>query len=309
LKLRTCRPPGAKRLSSTGVHPHWRRPPHPAKHLSPASSTDTLLHVRLKNNTMPDPSAAYTVTGGARIGLVNYTWPLAKLIATADRLTLSTTMFGLFGMGTYSFSRDQVLSIERYGWIPLIGEGIRINHSVAEYPEKIVFWCQPTSVLAGLAGIGFSPTHASSETPQRQFPRGFPLRWTPLIILVVIWNLLIGFEMVAHPTGVPSPGPLTLTALWIVFGVSIAAIRLPNVQTLLLKPGRSFEEVKPIFLLVATVSGIMAVVFGIIVASGGFQQKPKANKAALLTPAPPRVQSAMTIQPSTHSRARAQGQV
>ena len=226
---------------------------------------------------MPDSSSAYTVTGGARIGLVNYTWPLAKLIATADRLTVSTTMFGLFGMGTYSFSRDQVLSIERYGWIPLIGEGIRINHSVADYPEKIVFWCQPTSVLAGLAGIGFSLAHATSEMPQRQSPRGFPLRWTPLIVLAVIWNLLIGFEMVAHPTGTPSPGPLSLTALWIVFGVSIAAICFPNVQTLLLKPGRRFEEVKPIFLLVATVTGIMALIFGIIFVSGGIQSKQKAN--------------------------------
>jgi hypothetical protein len=161
-----------------------------------------------------DSSSAYTVTGGARIGLVNYTWPLAKLMATADRLTVSTTMFGLFGTGTYSFSRDQVVSIERYGWIPLIGEGIRIRHSVPEYPEKIVFWCQPTSVLAGLAGIGFSSAHASCEISQRQSPREFPLRWTPLIVLVVIWNLLIGFEMVGRSTGTPSPGPLSLAALW-----------------------------------------------------------------------------------------------
>ena len=227
---------------------------------------------------MPDSSSEYTVNGGARIGLVNYTWPLAKLMATADRLTLSTTMFGLFGMGTYSFSREHVLSIERYGWIPFIGEGIRINHSVADYPEKIVFWCKPTSVLAGLAGIGFSSVHDSSEIPSRQSPRGFPLRWTPLIILVVMWNLLIGFEMVAHSAQTPLPGPLSLTALWILFGVSIAAIRFSYVPAILLKPGRSFDEVKPIFLLVATVSGIMAIVFGIIFALGGIQSKLKANR-------------------------------
>ncbi|MBK1829050.1 hypothetical protein [Haloferula rosea] len=40
---------------------------------------------------------------------------------------------------------------------------------------------------------------------------------------------------------------------------------------------------------------------------GGIEEKP--NKAALLTPAPPRVQFSMAIQPSTHSRSCAQGQV
>jgi hypothetical protein len=228
---------------------------------------------------MPDSLSAYTVTGGARIGMVNYTWPLAKLTATADRLTVSTNLFGLYGMGTYSFSRDQVLSIERYGWIPLIGEGIRINHSITDYPEKIVFWCQPASVLAGLVGVGFSSTHAPSAMPQRQTPRGFPLRWTPLILLVVLWNLVIGIEIVARPTGIPSPGPLSLAALLIVFGFSIAAIRFPVVQNLLLKPGRSFGEVKQIFLLVATISGIMAFVFAIILAMGGVQSKLKASRA------------------------------
>ena len=62
---------------------------------------------------MTDSSSTYTATGGARIGFVNYTWPLAKLMATTDRLTVTTTMFGLFGMGTYSFSKAQILSIDR----------------------------------------------------------------------------------------------------------------------------------------------------------------------------------------------------
>jgi hypothetical protein len=115
---------------------------------------------------MTDSSSTYTVKGGARIGFVNYTWPLAKLVVTADRLTVSTTMFGLFGMGTYSFSEAQILSIERYGWIPFIGEGIRITHSVADYPEKIVFWCRPSSGLAGISAIGFSPAATSSEIQQ-----------------------------------------------------------------------------------------------------------------------------------------------
>ena len=249
---------------------------------------------------MTDPSSTYTVTGGARIGFVNYTWPLAKLMATADSLTISTTMFGLFGMGTYSFSKSQIVSIVRYGWIPLIGEGIRITHSVADYPQKIVFWCQPASVLAGISAIGFSPSPNFSEIPDHQSARGFPLRWAPLIALVVIWNLLIVFEMSSHPDRQPMPGPLSLAALWVVFGVSAAALRFPSVQEFLLKPGRRFGEVRPAVLLVATVSGLMALIFSIIIASGGLQARTKrANKTTILTPDPPRVQTAMMVQPST----------
>ena len=218
---------------------------------------------------MPDPTSTYSVTGGARIGLVNYTWPLAKLIATADRLTVSTTMFGLFGMGTYSFTRDQVISIERYGWIPLVGEGIRITHSIADYPQKIVFWCRPSSVIGRLTAVGFTPAHTSSEIPNHLSGRGFPLRWLPLILLAVIWNLLIGFEMVTHADGMPLPGPLSLAALSMVFGVSVMAVRLPGVQNVFLKPGRSFGEVKPVFLLVAIVSGIMTVILTIAAVAGG----------------------------------------
>ena len=257
---------------------------------------------------MPDPSSTYTVTGGARIGLVNYTWPLAKLMVTADRLTVNTSMFGLFGMGTYSFAKDQVLSIERYGWIPLIGEGIRINHSVADYPERIVFWCQPNTVLAGLAATGFVPACPASQMPERQSPRGFPLRWTPLIVLVVTWNLLFGFEMIAHAYASPSPRWLTLVAYWMLFGVSIAAIRFPNFQKLFMKPGRRFEEVKPVFFLVATISGIMSFVFAIIFALGGVHSKPKAKKASLLTPDPPPASAVMTATTSTPCSTLAPGQ-
>lgn len=230
---------------------------------------------------MTDSSSTYAVTGGARIGFVNYSWPLAKLVVTADRLTVSTTMFGLFGTGTYSFSKTQILSIERYGWIPLIGEGIRITHSVADYPQKIVFWCRPNSVLSGISAIGFSPAGTSSEIQCGQASRGFPLRWAPIIALVAIWNLLIGYERFSHPNRPPIPGPLSLAALWIVFGVSMAGIRSPSVQNLLLKPGRAFGEVRPVVLLVATVTGAMAIIFSIFMAMAAMTPKTKTNNVGI----------------------------
>lgn len=212
---------------------------------------------------MTDSSSTYTVKGGASIGFVEYGWPLATLVATADRLTISTTMFGLFRMGHYSFSEAQILSIDRCGWIPFISQGIRITHSVADYPQKIVFRCRPTSVLSGISTIGFAPAATSSGMQHHQASRGFPLRWAPLLALVAIWNLLIGYEMFSHPNKPPMPGPLSLVAIWIVFGVSVAALRSPAVQNRLLKPGRTFGEVRPAVLLVATVSGALAIIFAI----------------------------------------------
>jgi len=218
---------------------------------------------------MSPPPLIYTVTGGARVGFVNYTWPLAKLSVTDDRLVITTTMFGLFETGNYSFSKDQVHSIVRYGWIPIIGEGIRVIHTVSDYPQKIVFWCSPQSVLGGIAATGFAPTsHLSADQPPRD--RGFPLRWPPLVALIVIWNLLGGGEVLSQIHGSPAPGIFIFAALWLVFGLSLMTAGSRSVQKFLMKPDRAFAEIRPLVLLVATITGFIAILFTIIIASGGF---------------------------------------
>lgn len=94
----------------------------------------------------------FTKTGGARIGWTNATWPLAKLSVTANKLTIQVKL-----LGTYTFAPEQISSIERYTIIPVLGWGIRIRHNVADYPEKIIFWClgNPSSVLDGIRDVGF----------------------------------------------------------------------------------------------------------------------------------------------------------
>lgn len=75
-------------------------------------------------------------TGGARIGLANYTWPFAKIIFSENNIIIST-----LGGGKYIFNCFDITSIEKVnGFLP-ISKGIRINHTKSSYSKKIIFWC------------------------------------------------------------------------------------------------------------------------------------------------------------------------
>ena len=151
------------------------------------------------------PASSYSTRGGARIGWVNYSWPLASLSVDASSLTITTTFFGLFEMGRYSFRPDQVAHLGKYGWLPVLGEGIRVQHTVANYPGKVVFWCRPSAVLQGIASTGFHGT-SESTAPLGSLPsRGFPLRIWPLVVILMLWNLLFGYEFFSQPRPVASP--------------------------------------------------------------------------------------------------------
>ena len=172
-------------------------------------------------------SRSFKARGGARIGWVNYSWPLADLRVTEDRLTVTTTMFGLFNTGSYTFTRDQVIAIDRHGVIPLIGEGIKIQHLVTNYPRKIIFWCRPTRVLEGIASVGF-PTNQKSPDGQpydsitAPLPSGFPLRWPPVIAFILLWNLLGGLAFLLQ---IPRLfGPLAALAVGTLFAISFGGL-------------------------------------------------------------------------------------
>ncbi len=212
------------------------------------------------NSTPPPPTPCH-VRGGARIGFVNYTWPLATLDCDASQLCVATTMFGLFEMGRYRLTRDQVVSIEPYGFIPVIGDGIRIRHKSPDVPEKIIFWCNPDSTLKAITNTGFIPAGQAGGASSAKASRGFPLRIVPIVIAVAIWNALFVLQIFLGDSTNAFPGPLILAAVALLFGTSVAALRLPGFQALLLKPGRSFEEVRPVFLLLTVISGLMLLVF------------------------------------------------
>jgi hypothetical protein len=91
-------------------------------------------------------------TGGARIGIINASFPFAHLMVTSQTLTLKVAW-----VGEYSFAPNQIISIEKYGVIPFLGWGIRIHHKISYFPPKIVFGClsNPKSLIRKIRKVGF----------------------------------------------------------------------------------------------------------------------------------------------------------
>jgi hypothetical protein len=73
--------------------------------------------------------------GGARIGLWNFSFPFARLLANQNALALSC-----LGQN-YVFLRDNIVSLARHRG--LFSVGLRIDHRNSLYPKFIVFWVSP----------------------------------------------------------------------------------------------------------------------------------------------------------------------
>jgi len=103
------------------------------------------------------------LTGGARIGGFNASWPFAKLHADAEGLTIKLPF-----SKTYRFPTSSITSVREYISILFIGWGIRIEHSVPEYPPFVVFWYlgYPSTVLSFLEDCGFPiPKNPTDQKP------------------------------------------------------------------------------------------------------------------------------------------------
>jgi hypothetical protein len=197
--------------------------------------------------------AIYTARGGVRAGGVNATWPFAKLTASPSQLKLATLI------GTYEFAPNEVVSLETYGVIPVFSRGVRIAHARADYPSKIIFWYlgSPDSVIDGVRGSGFLPNApASAEVKWR----GLAIRWMAVIPFILIWNaLFLPLELFKNPRLAPALIPL-VSAIAICWAIR----KSPRVQNLVMKRGRSVEEISAYLSGIQTVCGILSVVFAII---------------------------------------------
>ncbi|GAB5552269.1 MAG: hypothetical protein Sapg2KO_18600 [Saprospiraceae bacterium] len=92
------------------------------------------------------------IKGGARVGSTHCSFPLATLKVDKDRLILKVAF-----IGTLIFRATDIISIEPYIVIPLIGQGIKITHTVTNYKKRVIFWTfkNPQSVIRQIESTGF----------------------------------------------------------------------------------------------------------------------------------------------------------
>jgi hypothetical protein len=210
----------------------------------------------------------FVITGGARVGWTYATWPLAKLSAGPDKLTVSTAI-----LGTYSFAPDEVSAVERYVIFPVLGSGVRIRHCKTDCPERVIFWHlgSPDAVLRGIHDSGFQP---AASAPASSEPRGIPFRWSAIIIAIAVWNALFFLDGSPPNRDLTRAGPLILAPLAFAFALAAGTLRSSHLQRLILKPGRTVGEVRPLLRLLAFISGLLLVIFSVLLARGAFNNAP-----------------------------------
>jgi hypothetical protein len=101
-------------------------------------------------------------------------------------------------VGNLVFKATDFVSIEPYTTLPLVGQGIKINHNVSTYKEWVIFetFKDPKSVMDQIYETGFfnqtSETVTAIDRSIRasQAQGGFPVKRSVTIVAIVLWNLL-----------------------------------------------------------------------------------------------------------------------
>jgi len=206
------------------------------------------------------------VTGGARIGMANATWPFATLRVNKDKLQLNTSFFG-----NLVFKPGDIVSIEPYMAIPLLGQGIKINHAVKSYNQKVIFWTleDPIDLIHRIKQTGFlnnhNPPSAIIEEHIRttQAQGRFPIKTPAIISIIVVWNLFMLFDIINFITGKNSTSILSIgaqSALGFVLIFCILLLMFEPFRQLILKKGRTIDDIKSAVYFIIFVCGSMLLI-------------------------------------------------
>lgn len=206
------------------------------------------------------------LTGGARIGMANATWPFASLKVSRDRLDLNATI-----VGNLVFKPGDIISIEPYYMIPIIGQGIKINHRIPKYNEKVIFWTfkNPNEVINQIKQTGFFDTLLTSERQndseniaERQKQGGFPVKLPFIIGLVAIWNILFVLDFLNYLKGGSHGIPLgngAVGALGIVFLSCLLTLISRDFRRIVLKEGRELKDISSFLYFLMFISGVLLI--------------------------------------------------
>lgn len=213
----------------------------------------------------------FSMTGGARIGMANATWPFATLNVSGERLEINTSL-----IGNLVFGKDDIISIEPYNLIPVMGQGIRINHRVPGYKSKVIFWTMknPYEVIRQITETGFLDGESVKEqkvteriTHERETHSGQPLRIPFIIIMVALWNLLFITDFLKFYLDDKETLPLgygAISAVAIFFVVSVLTLVSKKFRGLVLKKGRELRSIRTALFFFIFLSGFMLMALSMI---------------------------------------------
>ena len=190
---------------------------------------------------------AFTVTGGAQLGWINASWPFGKLSVSSGLLTISSPF-----SRAYVFEPEQVVALEPCGWIPILQRGVRIVHANPRYPSRIVFvgFQSPERLIDRMRQTGFVPAMPDTRTPRRP---GLPIRGSAVLLLVAVCAIL--FLLSRGPAG--GPGPSLLLVLALLYAAALALPQSTWLQSWVLKPDRTVDEIRPALKLLRLASGLV----------------------------------------------------
>ena len=216
-------------------------------------------------------SGSFTLTGGVRIGRANATYPFASLFVDKDVLKINASI-----IGNLIFQPKDILSIEPYTSIPILGQGIKINHRVENYNPKVIFWTfkDPVFVINEIKKVGFldninsNVSLADTDIIKRQEQGGFPIKISVAVIFIVVWNLLflsdvIPFSLQNKKEGNPIGNGIKM-AIALLLVTSILALVSDAFRKIILKEGREFNDIKKFVYFTILISGFMLLCLTII---------------------------------------------
>lgn len=210
----------------------------------------------------------FKLTGGARIGLANATYPFADLYVDENTLKINASL-----VGNLVFQPQDIISIEPYTTIPLIGQGIKISHRVENYNPNVIFWTlkNPETVINEIKNTGFLENKNStsiardSKIIEQQIQGGFPLKSFVPVFIIIAWNALFisdFFPIFRNDTLPPTfPGPGVCSALGLVFIFALFTLVSADFRRFILKDGRTFEDIKKLAIFIMIITGFMLTLF------------------------------------------------
>lgn len=207
----------------------------------------------------------FNITGGARIGFANASYPFAELKVSQNKLELNASV-----LGKLIFLPENIISIEPHDGF--IGNGIRIVHNVPKYNSKVIFWCKsnPSGLIMQIRETGFLTNTAILDTPEynlikaEQEQGGFPLKKGAVITFIVIWNLFLGAGIISSfLRGDVKIAPLfAMPAVFIVFVSLVLMLVSPAFARVVLKEGRKVADIKKVVLFVMAIMLLFLVQIG-----------------------------------------------